>query len=87
MHETYTIDSEAAPAGTTAVLRKVASETIAIVKANRVAKTTRMSGKLNGVSMGKVSIPNHNVEATRSIKTTTPEKKSKSNIELCEKLN
>ncbi|MBQ5693365.1 MAG: hypothetical protein IIV72_07930 [Alistipes sp.] len=87
MHETYTIDSEAAPAGTTAVLRKVASETIAIVKANRVAKTTRMSGKLNGVSMGKVSIPNHNVEATRSIKTATPVKKSKSNIELCEKLN
>lgn len=87
MHETYTIDSEATPAGTTSVLRKVASETIAIVKANRVVKTTRMSGKLNGVSMGKVSIPNHNVEATRSIKTTTPEKKSKSNIELCEKLN
>lgn len=87
MHETYTIDSEATPAGTTAVLRKVASETIAIVKANRVVKTTRMSGKLNGVSMGKVSIPNHNVEATRSIKTATPEKKSKSNIELCEKLN
>lgn len=87
MHETYTIDSEATPAGTTAVLRKVASETIAIVKANRVAKTTRMSGKLNGASMSKVSIPNHNVEATRSIKTATPEKKSKSNIELCEKLN
>ena len=87
MHETYTIDSEATPAGTTAVLRKVASETIAIVKANRVAKTTRMSGKLNGASMSKVSIPNHNVEAPRSIKTATPEKKLKSNIELCEKLN
>lgn len=87
MHETYTIDTEATPSGTTSVLRKVASETIAIVKANRVAKTTRMSGKLNGVSLGKVSIPNHNVEAPRSIKTAAPVKKSKSNIELCEKLN
>ena len=89
--ETYVLDSNAAPATASApVLRKIASEPIAFAKLGDLTKKSsvkKMSGKLNGASMSKVSIPNHNVEAPRSIKTATPEKKSKSNIELCEKLN